>query len=145
MAYETLFTPTTLGSLTIPNRVIMAPLTRSRTPDSVPGKMQEAYYGQRAGAGLIISEATNISPTARGYVYTPGIWTDEQEAGWKGVVNAVHAKGGRIALQLWHVGRISEIQHALGRHGLRNGMGYREAANAGIKNPNGRVRGQAWP
>ncbi len=62
MAYETLFTPTTLGSLTIPNRVIMAPLTRSRTPDSVPGKMQEAYYGQRAGAGLIISEATNISP-----------------------------------------------------------------------------------
>ncbi|MFP3341876.1 alkene reductase [Halomonas sp. SIMBA_159] len=107
MAYETLFTPTTLGSLNIPNRVIMAPLTRSRTPDSVPGKMQEAYYGQRAGAGLIISEATNISPTARGYVYTPGIWTDEQEAGWKGVVNAVHAKGGRIALQLWHVGRVS--------------------------------------
>ncbi len=107
MAYETLLSPTTLGSLNLPNRVIMAPLTRSRTPDSVPGKMQEAYYGQRAGAGLIISEATNISPTARGYVYTPGIWTDEQEAGWKGVVNAVHAKGGRIALQLWHVGRVS--------------------------------------
>ena len=107
MAYETLFTSLQLGSLSIPNRVIMAPLTRSRTPDSVPGKMQEAYYGQRAGAGLIISEATNISPTAKGYVYTPGIWTDEQEAGWKGVVNAVHAKGGRIALQLWHVGRVS--------------------------------------
>ncbi|WP_447044588.1 alkene reductase [Vreelandella sp. H-I2] len=107
MAFETLFKPTQLGSLSIPNRVIMAPLTRSRTPDSVPGKMQEAYYGQRAGAGLIISEATNISPTARGYVYTPGIWTDEQEAGWKGVVDAVHAKGGRMALQLWHVGRIS--------------------------------------
>ncbi|BBI64675.1 hypothetical protein HSBAA_59810 [Vreelandella sulfidaeris] len=86
MAYETLFTPTQLGSLSIPNRVIMAPLTRSRTPDSVPGKMQEAYYGQRAGAGLIISEATNISPTARGYVYTPGIWTDEQETGWKGLL-----------------------------------------------------------
>ena len=108
MAYETLFTPTQFGSLSIPNRVIMAPLTRSRTPDSVPGKMQEAYYGQRAGAGLIISEATNISPTARGYVYTPGIWTDAQEAGWKGVVDAVHAKGGRIALQLWHVGRVSD-------------------------------------
>ncbi|RBI67630.1 alkene reductase [Vreelandella sulfidaeris] len=107
MAYETLFTPTQLGSLSIPNRVIMAPLTRARTPDSVPGQIQEAYYGQRAGAGLIISEATNISPTARGYVYTPGIWTDEQEAGWKGVVDAVHAKGGRIALQLWHVGRVS--------------------------------------
>ena len=91
MAYETLLSPTTLGSLNLPNRVIMAPLTRSRTPDSIPGKMQEAYYGQRAGAGLIISEATNISPTARGYVYTPGIWTDEQETGWKGVVSAVHA------------------------------------------------------
>ena len=107
MAFETLFQPLELGSLSIPNRIIMAPLTRSRTPDSVPGKMQEAYYGQRAGAGLIISEATNISPTARGYVYTPGIWTDEQEAGWQGVVDAVHAKGGRIALQLWHVGRVS--------------------------------------
>ncbi|MGP9685596.1 alkene reductase [Halomonas sp. AOP25-F1-15] len=107
MAFETLFTPIQLGSLSLPNRIIMAPLTRSRTPDSVPGKMQEAYYGQRAGAGLIISEATNISPTARGYVYTPGIWTDAQEAGWKDVVSAVHAKGGRIALQLWHVGRVS--------------------------------------
>ncbi len=107
MAFETLFTPLQLGSLSIPNRVVMAPLTRARTPDSVPDEIQEAYYGQRAGAGLIISEATNISPTARGYVYTPGIWTDEQETGWKGVVDAVHAKGGRIALQLWHVGRVS--------------------------------------
>ncbi|WP_458526204.1 alkene reductase [Onishia taeanensis] len=107
MAYDTLLTPTRLGSLTLPNRILMAPLTRARTPDSVPGKLQEAYYGQRAGAGLIISEATNISPTAKGYVYTPGIWTDEQEAGWKGVVDAVHAKGGRMALQLWHVGRVS--------------------------------------
>ncbi|MDN6321443.1 MAG: alkene reductase, partial [Halomonas sp.] len=107
MAFETLFTPLQLGSLSIPNRVIMAPLTRARTPDSVPGKLQEAYYGQRTGSGLIISEATNISPTARGYVYTPGIWTDEQEAGWQRVVNTVHAKGGRIALQLWHVGRVS--------------------------------------
>jgi N-ethylmaleimide reductase len=102
-----LFTPLKLGSLSLPNRVIMAPLTRSRTSDSVPGKLQQVYYGQRASAGLIISEATNISPTARGYAYTPGIWTDEQEAGWKGVVEAVHAKGGRIALQLWHVGRVS--------------------------------------
>ncbi|SEM34692.1 alkene reductase [Halomonas caseinilytica] len=107
MADTTLFTPLRLGSLSLPNRVIMAPLTRARTPDSVPGKLQQAYYGQRAGAGLIISEATNISPTARGYVYTPGIWTDAQEAGWQQVVEAVHAKGGRIALQLWHVGRVS--------------------------------------
>lgn len=107
MAHETLLEPITLGDLTLPNRVIMAPLTRARTPDSVPGELQQAYYGQRASAGLIISEATNISPTARGYVYTPGIWTDAQEAGWKKVVDAVHAKGGRIALQLWHVGRVS--------------------------------------
>ncbi|MFN2332622.1 MAG: alkene reductase [Halomonas sp.] len=103
----TLLTPLQLGSLSLPNRVIMAPLTRARTPDSVPGKLQQAYYGQRASAGLIISEATNVSPTARGYVYTPGIWTDAQEAGWQRVVEAVHAKGGRIALQLWHVGRVS--------------------------------------
>ncbi|MCE8049946.1 alkene reductase [Halomonas daqingensis] len=107
MSQTTLFTPLQLGGLNLPNRVIMAPLTRSRTPDSVPGKLQQIYYGQRAGSGLIISEATNISPTARGYVYTPGIWTDEQEAGWKGVVEAVHSKGGRMALQLWHVGRVS--------------------------------------
>lgn len=107
MSDTSLFTPLKLGSLSLPNRVIMAPLTRSRTPDSVPGRLQQIYYGQRASAGLIISEATNISPTARGYVYTPGIWTDAQEAGWKGVVEAVHAKGGRIALQLWHVGRVS--------------------------------------
>ncbi|GED21579.1 alkene reductase [Halomonas halmophila] len=107
MSHPTLFTPLQLGSLNLPNRIIMAPLTRARTPDSVPGELQQAYYAQRASAGLIISEATNISPTARGYVYTPGIWTDEQEAGWQQVVEAVHAKGGRIALQLWHVGRVS--------------------------------------
>lgn len=107
MAHSPLFTPLKVGALELPNRVIMAPLTRSRTPDTVPGEMQQTYYGQRASAGLIISEATNISPTAVGYVYTPGMWTDEQEAGWKEVVEAVHAKGGRIALQLWHVGRVS--------------------------------------
>ncbi|MDN6179762.1 MAG: alkene reductase [Halomonas subglaciescola] len=107
MAHESLLTPVNLGSLTLPNRIIMAPLTRARTPDSVPGPLQQTYYGQRASAGLVISEATNISPTARGYVYTPGIWTDAQEAGWKAVVEAVHAKGGRMALQLWHVGRVS--------------------------------------
>ena len=107
MAHDALLTPVRFGNLTLPNRILMAPLTRARTPDSIPGELQQAYYSQRAGSGLIISEATNISPTARGYVYTPGIWTDEQEAGWKGVVQAVHAKGGRIALQLWHVGRVS--------------------------------------
>ncbi|WP_121174008.1 alkene reductase [Kushneria sinocarnis] len=107
MAYPTLFTPLKLGSLEIPNRVIMAPLTRARMPDRIPGEMHATYYGQRAGAGMIICEATNVSPTAVGYVYTPGIWNDQQEAGWKQVVEAVHARGGRIAMQLWHVGRVS--------------------------------------
>lgn len=107
MAFEKLLSPLTVGRLELPNRVVMAPLTRARTPDSIPGDLQATYYAQRAGAGLIISEATNISPTARGYVYTPGIYTDAQEAGWKKVVDAVHHAGGRIAIQLWHVGRVS--------------------------------------
>ncbi|MFJ4156259.1 alkene reductase [Pseudomonas sp. NPDC089752] len=102
-----LFSPLKCGSLTLPNRVIMAPLTRARTPSTVPGKLQELYYKQRASAGLIITEATNISPTGTGYVYTPGIYSDEQEAGWKGVCEAIHAAGGRVAMQLWHVGRVS--------------------------------------
>ncbi|WP_110670375.1 alkene reductase [Salinicola halophilus] len=107
MTYPKLLSPITMGDVELDNRVLMAPLTRARTPDSIPGDLQVEYYAQRAGAGLIISEATNISPTARGYVYTPGIWTDAQEAGWQRVVSAVHDAGGRIALQLWHVGRIS--------------------------------------
>ncbi|MEC9482489.1 MAG: alkene reductase [Halomonas sp.] len=107
MAFDKLLSSLVLGRLELSNRVIMAPLTRARTPDSIPGDLQAAYYAQRAGAGLIISEATNISPTARGYVYTPGIYTDAQEAGWKKVVDAVHREGGHIALQLWHVGRVS--------------------------------------
>ncbi|WP_163648120.1 alkene reductase [Modicisalibacter sp. 'Wilcox'] len=116
MAHETLLSPLDVGRLTLPNRVIMAPLTRARTPDSIPGDLQAEYYAQRADAGLIISEATNISPTARGYVYTPGIYTDAQEAGWRKVVKAVHDAGGRMALQLWHVGRVShEIVQPEGR------------------------------
>ncbi|MCM5705195.1 alkene reductase [Larsenimonas salina] len=109
MAHDILFKPLKVGDITLPNRVLMAPLTRARTPDMVPGALQETYYGQRATSGLIISEATNISPTARGYVYTPGIYTDEQEAGWKDVVSAVHAHGAHIAMQLWHVGRVSHV------------------------------------
>jgi len=107
MAYDKLLSPITVGDVELSNRVLMAPLTRARTPDSVPGALQAEYYAQRASSGLIISEATNISPTARGYVYTPGIWTDAQEAGWRRVLEAVHGAGGRMALQLWHVGRIS--------------------------------------
>jgi N-ethylmaleimide reductase len=104
-----LFDPLTLGDLTLPNRVVMAPLTRSRASGGgrVPNDLMRAYYEQRAGAGLIISEATSVDPMGVGYADTPGIWSDEQTEGWRGIVKAVHAKGGRMFLQLWHVGRIS--------------------------------------
>ena len=116
MAVDKLFSPVRFGAVDLPNRVVMAPLTRARTPDLVPGALQQEYYAQRADAGLIISEATNISESARGYVYTPGLFTDEQEAGWKKVVDAVHAAGGRMCSQLWHVGRVShEMVHPDGR------------------------------
>lgn len=103
-----LFEPVQLGPYRLANRIVMAPLTRSRADDDgVPGALQATYYAQRASAGLIISEATNISAQAKGYVRTPGIWTEQQVLGWKLTTSAVHAKGGRIFLQLWHVGRIS--------------------------------------
>lgn len=104
----TLFTPLTLGDLTLPNRIIMAPLTRSRASDGrVPNDLMAEYYAQRADVGLILTEATSVSPMGVGYADTPGIWSDEQTEGWKKITKAVHDKGGRIFLQLWHVGRIS--------------------------------------
>jgi 2,4-dienoyl-CoA reductase-like NADH-dependent reductase (Old Yellow Enzyme family) len=106
----TLFDPLKLGAIQLPNRIIMAPLTRSRaTPDTrVPTPLQVEYYTQRASAGLIISEATSVSAMGVGYAATPGIWSDEQTEGWKKVTAAVHKAGGRMVLQLWHVGRISD-------------------------------------
>ncbi|APX33660.1 alkene reductase [Brachybacterium sp. P6-10-X1] len=104
-----LMTPLDLGALTIPNRIVMAPLTRARSGDDrVPTELMAEYYTQRAGAGLIISEATSVSAQGVGYHGTPGIWSDEQVAGWRMITEAVHAAGGRIVLQLWHVGRISD-------------------------------------
>ncbi len=103
----TLFTPLQLGSLVTPNRIYMAPLTRMRAASGrVPTALNAEYYSQRASAGLIISEATVVSERGNGYPNTPGIYTDAQVAGWKLVTNAVHAKGGRIFLQLWHCGRV---------------------------------------
>jgi len=103
-----LFTPLGLGPHTLSNRLVMAPLTRNRArADGVPTPMMIAYYRQRASAGLIISEATCIAPTAVGYPFTPGIWNDEQVAGWAPITAAVHAEGGRMFCQLWHVGRVS--------------------------------------
>ena len=103
-----LYDPIVLGDMKLGNRVFMAPLTRNRaTPNGVPGPWASTYYSQRASAGLIVSEATQISPMGKGYINTPGIHSEEQIAGWKPVVDAVHRSGGRIFLQLWHVGRIS--------------------------------------
>jgi N-ethylmaleimide reductase len=108
MSLTNLFTPLNLGSLALPNRIFMAPLTRCRASEGhIPNDLNAEYYSQRAAAGLIISEATSVSPCGYGYPNTPGIHTKEQVGGWKKVTEAVHAKGGHIYLQLWHVGRIS--------------------------------------
>ena len=104
-----LFEPLRLGALELPNRIVMAPLTRMRAGDArVPNAMMAEYYRQRAGAGLILSEATSVSPQGVGYRGTPGIWNAAQTEGWRRVTAAVHEAGGRIFLQLWHVGRISD-------------------------------------
>ena len=103
-----LFTPLQLGAIQLPNRIIMAPLTRSRAGEgNAPTPLNAEYYAQRASAGLIITEATQVCDTAQGYPNTPGIHTDAQTVGWRAVAEAVHAAGGRIVTQLWHTGRIS--------------------------------------
>lgn len=103
-----LFDPITIGAIALRNRVVMAPLTRNRALEGdAPMDIHVEYYRQRAGAGLIITEASQISPEGKGYAWTPGIYSDAQVAGWKKVTDAVHAEGGKIVLQLWHVGRIS--------------------------------------
>lgn len=104
-----LFDPLTLGGLELRNRVLMAPLTRMRAtpPGDVPNDLMVEYYRQRAGAGLIVSEGAQISPIGKGYMDTPGIYSDEQVEGWRRVAGAVHAEGGLIAAQLWHTGRVN--------------------------------------
>lgn len=103
-----LFSPVTLGAISLKNRIVMAPLTRNRAGEGgVPQPINVTYYEQRATAGLIVTEATPISAMGHGYPALPGIYTDAQVAGWKKVTDAVHAKGGKIAIQIWHVGRIS--------------------------------------
>lgn len=109
MTEPDLFSPCLLGPLALPNRIVMAPMTRCRTdqPGNIPNDLMARYYAQRASAGLIISEATQISPQAQGYSFTPGIHTPAQVDGWRRVTDAVHQAGGRIFIQLWHVGRMS--------------------------------------
>ena len=103
----TLFDPIQLGAIAAPNRILMAPLTRARnTRDHVPTPMMAEYYVQRASAGLIITEATGISPQGLGWAFAPGLWSDEQTVAWRTITTAVHAAGGRIMSQLWHMGRL---------------------------------------
>jgi N-ethylmaleimide reductase len=109
MSNQPLFTPYRMGDLHLPNRIVMAPLTRMRTrpDDHVPTALQAEYYAQRASAGLIVAEATAISPDGFGWAHTPGLWSAEQVQGWRLVTDAVHAAGGRIIAQLWHTGAIA--------------------------------------
>src|SRR6202795_2336840 len=104
-----LFEPYKLGALTVPNRFVMAPLTRNRAvpPGMVPSPLATEYYGQRASAGLLVTEASQVSQQGQGYQDTPGIYSKEQVAGWRKVTDRVHERGGRIFIQLWHVGRVS--------------------------------------
>lgn len=112
----TLFDPIRIGDIDLPNRIVMAPLTRCRAIDRrVPNALMAEYYAQRASAGLIITEATCVDPMGVGYPNTPGIWSDEQVEGWKAITGAVAERGGRIVLQLWHVGRISDPSYLDGQ------------------------------
>jgi 2,4-dienoyl-CoA reductase-like NADH-dependent reductase (Old Yellow Enzyme family) len=106
---NTLFDPIRIGAWQLPNRILMAPLTRARAgTERIPNALMAEYYTQRASAGMIISEATSVMPMGVGYADTPGIWSPEQVTGWKLTTESVHKAGGRILLQLWHVGRISD-------------------------------------
>ena len=110
MTDKTLFSSYQLGNIELNNRIVMAPLTRNRAGKGlIPSEFAADYYAQRASAGLIITEATQVSPQAQGYQDTPGLYTTEQIDAWRKVTNAVHAKGGKIFVQLWHVGRISHV------------------------------------
>jgi 2,4-dienoyl-CoA reductase-like NADH-dependent reductase (Old Yellow Enzyme family) len=112
----TLFDPLAVGEWRLPNRVVLAPLTRTRaSAGRVPNALVAEYYRQRAGAGLMLSEATSVTPMGVGYPDTPGIWSREQVEGWKLVTRAVHEAGGRILLQLWHVGRMSDPSYLAGQ------------------------------
>lgn len=116
--YSALFSPTTVGSTPVPNRIVMAPMTRDRsTPEGVPTELNAEYYSQRASTALIITEGTQPSDDGQGYLLTPGIYTDAHIEGWRHVTSAVHAAGGSIAIQLMHVGRVSHPDNT--PHGRR--------------------------
>ena len=136
---SSLFDTLTLGAVELPNRILMAPLTRMRAtpPNDVPNDLMVEYYRQRASAGLIVSEGTQVSPIGKGYMDTPGIYSDEQVEGWRKVTDAVHGAGGRIAAQLWHVGRVShESFHDGDLPVSASALEYRNRAT--IKGPDGK-------
>lgn len=124
---EVLFRTLTLGAIQTPHRILMAPLTRARSTNRVPNALMTEYYTQRASAGLIISEATAISEQGYGWHGAPGIYNDEQVVGWRAITNAVHAAGGRMFLQLWHMGRVSHPDY----HGGRQPVGPSAIAATG--------------
>ena len=138
-----LFEPLTLGAVELKNRVLMAPLTRNRAhPDGTPWEEAEKYYAQRAGAGLIFTEATQISPLGKGYINTPGIHEDKHVEAWSKITKAVHDAGGKIAIQLWHVGRISHTsllpdgEQPLAPSALRaNGQTFTEDGMTDVSEP----------
>ena len=109
MSTSALFEPIQIRGLALKNRIVMAPMTRTRTLNNIPNESNALYYAQRASAGLLITEGLPISDEARGYLYTPGIYAKEHLPGWRKVTDAVHAKGGKIFAQLWHVGRMSHV------------------------------------
>src|SRR6266478_1383907 len=127
MSTQSLFTPFRMGNLDLPNRIVMAPLTRMRAGpiDHVPTALQAEYYAQRASAGLIVAEATAISPDGFGWADTPGLWSAEQVRGWRRITDAVHAAGGRIVAQLWHTGAIAHPD-------LRGGTQPRSASDVNL-------------
>lgn len=135
-----LLEPIALRSLACPNRVFMAPLTRQRAeqPGDIPGELQAEHYAQRASYGLLISEATQISPEGKGYPHTPGIYAEEQIAGWKLVTDRVHATGGRIFCQLWHVGRVSHVAHQPNGQPPVAPVAARSKGYVSIRHPDGR-------
>lgn len=110
-----LFEPVQLGAVTLHNRIVMSPLTRARASDRIPNDLMRQYYCQRASAGLVIAEATSVSPQGVGYLNTPGIWSRSHVDGWRKITKAVHKKGGKIFLQLWHVGRVSDPEFLSGQ------------------------------
>lgn len=143
MTHDPLFQPLQLGALTLPNRIVMPPMTRSRAsqPGDEANALMAAYYAQRASAGLIVSEGTWIDPLGKGYAWTPGIHTPAQIAGWRRVTDAVHAAGGRIFAQLWHVGRLSHPQLLDGRQPVSSSPLQAEGVNVFIAGADGKTPG----